>query len=132
MSAWLFIPFIATLFMGIPIAFSLGISSLIFLSYLTLYLSQLFLKGFFRPSIPLRSLPFPFFILAGQLMNKTGITRSLVKFADIIIGRLRGGLAQVNILASIFFAGLTGAGVAEYISIGFYSDPSHGRARFYS
>jgi len=118
MSAWLFIPFIITLFMGIPIAFSLGISSLIFLFMLHAVPLTVIPQRFFSAIDSFTLLAIPFFILAGQLMNKTGITKSLVKFADILIGRLRGGLAQVNILASIFFAGLTGAGVADTSALG--------------
>ena len=58
-------------------------------------------------------LALPFFILAGNIMNHTGITRDLVNFARLLVGKVRGALAQVNIVVSIAFAGLTGAAVAD-------------------
>ena len=60
----------------------------------------------------------PFFILAGELMNHGGITRDLVRFSQALIGHLRGGLAQVNILTSILFAGLSGSAVADTSALG--------------
>lgn len=63
-------------------------------------------------------LAIPLFILAGELMNHGGITERLIRFSDICVGRLRGGLAQVNILASILFAGLSGSAVADTSALG--------------
>lgn len=114
----LFLTFLITLVMGIPIAFTLGITALV-----TLLLT---------PEIPLQILPqkmftgvdffslvaVPFFILAGELMNRGGITDSIVDFSQQLVGRLRGGLAHVNILASMFFAGITGAAVADTSALG--------------
>ena len=60
----------------------------------------------------------PFFILAGEIMNHCGITDRLIKFVDFIIGRVRGGLAQANIYASMLFAGITGAAVADVAALG--------------
>ncbi len=63
-------------------------------------------------------LAIPFFMLAGELMNQGGITKSLVDFSDKMIGHFRAGLAQVNILSSILFAGLSGSAVADTSAIG--------------
>jgi tripartite ATP-independent transporter DctM subunit len=60
----------------------------------------------------------PFFILAGNIMNNSGITMSLVRFSNVMVGHLRGGLAQVNIFVSILFAGLSGSAVADTSAIG--------------
>jgi len=60
----------------------------------------------------------PFFILAGEVMNAGGVTGSLVRFAQTMIGHVRGGLAQVNILSSILFAGLSGSAVADTSALG--------------
>ena len=60
----------------------------------------------------------PFFILAGEIMNRCGITDRLIKFVDFVIGRVRGGLAQANIYASLLFAGITGAAVADVAALG--------------
>ncbi len=63
-------------------------------------------------------LAIPFFVLAGDIMNHGTITKSLVDFANMLVGRLRGGLAHVNILSSIFFAGLSGSAVADISALG--------------
>ena len=60
----------------------------------------------------------PFFILAGELMNGGGITRSIIRFSNSLIGHIRGGLAHVNVLASMMFAGLSGSAAADASSIG--------------
>ena len=67
-------------------------------------------------SFPLMALPF--FMLAGELMNRGGITLRLVEFSQAIMGHLRGGLAHVNILSSILFAGLSGSAVADTSALG--------------
>ncbi len=63
-------------------------------------------------------LAIPLFVLAGDLMNRGSITTRLVAFANMLVGRLRGGLAHVNILSSIFFAGLSGSAVADVSALG--------------
>jgi tripartite ATP-independent transporter DctM subunit len=60
----------------------------------------------------------PFFILAGEVMNHGGITQSIVRFSQTLIGHFRGGLAQVNILSSVLFAGLSGSAVADTSALG--------------
>ncbi len=60
----------------------------------------------------------PVFIFAGNLMNESGITRRLFKFADVMVGRAPGGLAQVNIFASLIFSGMSGAALADVGGLG--------------
>ena len=67
-------------------------------------------------SFPLMAIPF--FMLAGELMNKGGITLSLVNFSQAFIGHVRGGLAHVNVMSSMLFAGLSGSAVADTSAIG--------------
>ncbi|WP_415715722.1 TRAP transporter large permease [Roseibium sp.] len=67
-------------------------------------------------SFPLMAIPF--FMLAGELMNKGGITTRLVEFSQALMGHLRGGLAHVNILSSMLFAGLSGSAVADTSALG--------------
>jgi tripartite ATP-independent transporter DctM subunit len=67
-------------------------------------------------SFPL--LAVPFFILAGEIMNAGGITSSIVRFAQSLVGHVRGGLAQVNVLSSMIFAGISGSAVADASAIG--------------
>ena len=67
-------------------------------------------------SFPLMALPF--FMLAGEIMNRGGITTRLVEFSQAIMGHLRGGLAHVNILSSMLFAGMSGSAVADVSALG--------------
>jgi tripartite ATP-independent transporter DctM subunit len=60
----------------------------------------------------------PFFILAGGLLNKVGLTDRIFNFADALVGHFRAGLAQVNVLASLIFAGISGAAVADCAGLG--------------
>ena len=67
-------------------------------------------------SFPLMAIPF--FMLAGELMNRGGITLRLVEFSQAMMGHLKGGLAHVNVLTSMLFAGLSGSAVADTSAIG--------------
>jgi len=114
MGLLIIIIFIVTALLGIPIAFCMGLVSLgsiLSLGELTFLklLPQKMITGIDK--FPLMAIPL--FILAGNIMNKSGITNSLIKFANLLVGRLRGGLALVDILSCIFFAGITGVGVGE-------------------
>ena len=77
-------------------------------------------------SFPLMAIPF--FMLAGELMNRGGITIRLVEFSQAMMGHLRGGLAHVNILSSMLFAGLSGSAVADTSGPGVDADPGDGKA----
>lgn len=63
-------------------------------------------------------LAMPFFILAGEIMNRSGITLGLVKMADALVGWLRGGMAHSNMVASVLFAGITGSATADAAAFG--------------
>ncbi|GHV40641.1 membrane protein [Synergistales bacterium] len=101
----------------VPIAFSLALSSFASAAYMGISLgaiTQQLVKGINSFSL----LAIPFFILAGEIMGEGGISDRLIKFSDVLIGRMRGGLAMVNILASMFFGGISGSAVADTSSIG--------------
>ena len=76
-------------------------------------------------SFPLMAIPF--FMLAGELMNRGGITERLVEFSQALMGHLRGGLAHVNVLSSMLFAGLSGSAVADPSALGSMLIPAMGR-----
>ena len=109
---------IITMLIGMPIAFSLGLSAMgavMAMGDIPLQiLSQKIYAG--MDSFPL--LCIPFFILAGELMSQGKITEALVKFAILLIGRVRGGLALANVLSSMFFGGMTGSAIAEASALG--------------
>jgi tripartite ATP-independent transporter DctM subunit len=105
-----------TLF-GIPIAYSLGFSSVLYLLTSNLPLSVLA----HRLPNSLNSFPLvavPVFIFAGSLMNTSGITDRLFNTARLMVGRRKGGLAHVNILASLIFSGISGAALADIGGLG--------------
>lgn len=111
------IGFIAFLVIGVPVSFSLGCSSLIYLLQKGISVGLIAQRMF----TGLDSFPFmaiPFFVLSGELMNHLGISKRLVNLADVFVGRLRGGLGHVNVLTSMFFAGITGSAVADTSSEG--------------
>ncbi len=111
------VSFIVLLLIGVPIAFSLGTASLLFLVSKGITLGLIAQRMFTGIDVfPFMAIPF--FVLAGELMNSTGITTRLVNLASVFVGRLRGGLGHVNILASMFFAGITGSAVADTSALG--------------
>lgn len=105
--------FFATLLLSVPVAFTMGIAGL----------SAIFIHGGLNPliatqrmfagidSFPLMAVPF--FILASELMTACGLTNALLRFANALVGHLRGGLGHVNILVSMLFAGISGSALAD-------------------
>ncbi len=69
-------------------------------------------------------LALPLFLLAGDIMNKAGLTERIVGFSNVFFGRLKGGLAQVNIATSIIFGGISGSAVADTAALGSIFIPS--------
>jgi C4-dicarboxylate transporter DctM subunit len=112
------ISFVTFLILGIPIAFVLGLTSFVALLYSGNIPLLLMPKEMFSGTDSFPLLAVPFFMLAGNLMNAGGITRRLIHFCNILLGYVRGGLAMVNIVASMFFAGITGAAAADASAIG--------------
>lgn len=111
--------FFILLLIGTPIGFALGIAALaVFIKMDTPALFNMVPQRYYAGLDMFTLMAMPFFILAGEMMNKAGITHRLVQFANILVGHLRGGLAHANIVASIFFAGLTGAAVSDTAAIG--------------
>ncbi len=113
----MFIFFFVMLFIGMPVAFSLGLSTAFY---------------FLVEHIPLITLPqkmfsgmnsfvllcVPGFILAGNLMNRGGITMKIIDFSNSLVGHIRGGLSLANIVASMVFAGISGTATADAASLG--------------
>lgn len=109
--------FFVLLLLRVPITFSLGLSSFATALYLNIPLMSLcqqMVKGISSFSL----ITIPFFILAGEIMGQGGISTRLVNFSKVIVGRIRGGLALVDVLACFFFGGLSGSSIADTTSIG--------------
>jgi len=113
MAKTLVLLFFATLFLSVPVAFTMGIAGL----------AAIFIDGSLNPlvatqrmfagidSFPLMAVPF--FILASELMTACGLTRALLRVANALVGHVRGGLGHVNILVSMMFAGISGSALAD-------------------
>ncbi|MEN0048462.1 MAG: TRAP transporter large permease subunit [Bacteroidota bacterium] len=116
----LVLTFVILLGIGVPIAWSIGLSSI-----LTMLVSIPTIPAFTtvaqRMATGLDSfslLAIPFFVLAGQIMNQGGIARRLINFARTLVGALPGGLAHVNIIAAMLFGAIAGSAVAAASAIG--------------
>ncbi|MGV8831182.1 MAG: TRAP transporter large permease [Devosia sp.] len=113
----LFGVFVSLMLVGTPIAFCLGISSFATVAYLGLPPVVVFQR--LNSGVSLFTLmAIPFFIFAGDLMMRGGIAARIIAFAGSLIGHVRGGLGQVNILASTLFGGISGSAVAEAAAVG--------------
>jgi C4-dicarboxylate transporter DctM subunit len=125
----LILVFLGTMVLGFPVAFCLGITSLVVLfigDVPLLLIAQRMFTGI--DSFPLMAVPF--FVLAGELMNRGGTTRRLIDFANVLVGRVPGGLAHTNILASMFFGGISGSAVADAAAMGTILVPGMTRKGF--
>lgn len=111
--------FFGLIITGLPIGFVLGIAGVIGLMQIggTHFLAMA-PKRFFEGLDLFTFMAMPFFILAGEIMNRSGITERLAAFANSLVGYLRGGLAHSNMVASVLFAGMTGAAVSDTAAFG--------------
>ncbi len=113
----MFLIFFILMAIGIPIAFSLGLCSMAYILSNGMTLSMVAqkmttsLESFVYVALPL-------FILAGDIMNTGGITLRLVNVSKAVVGRFKGGLAYVNVLASMLFGGIQGLASADTVAIG--------------
>ena len=121
----LVISFIIMMGLGLPIAYCIGLSSL-FTLFVTMDSIPAFTTLAQRMATGIDSfalLAIPFFVLAGQLMNKGGIASRLIDLARAMVGRLPGGLAFINILACMLFGAISGSAVAAASAIGGFMVP---------
>lgn len=118
MTAPMLLIFFTLLFLGVPMAYAMGLSAVLAVIVASDLPLILLPQRFFSALDSFSLLAVPLYIFAGNLMNSAGITKSIVEFARVLIGHMRGGLAQVNILASILFAGISGSAAADTAAIG--------------
>lgn len=117
--------FVGLLVLGVPIGFSMGIAGCSFfllsdqLTFLSMLPDHIFngLNSFVLLAIP-------FFLLAGEIMDRATISNRIITFANLLVGRFPAGLAQVNIMASMLFAGITGAALGDVAALGKVFIPS--------
>jgi len=116
--AILILGFLALMLLGLPVAVAMAGSSLLYIlvsgSVPDIVVAQRMIAGI--ESFPL--LAVPFFILAGNLMNVAGITGRIYDFAVALVGWMKGGLGQVNIIGSVIFSGMSGTAIADAAGLG--------------
>jgi len=114
----LLISFAVFLLIGVPVAFVLGLTP--FIAFFSegeiphMLAAQRIFTGMDNPVL----MAIPFFILAGNIMSAGGMTQRLVAFCNVLVGSFRGGLAYINVVISMLFAGITGAAVADTSAVG--------------
>jgi tripartite ATP-independent transporter DctM subunit len=136
MALFILISFIVLTLLGVPLGYGLAITALFCffiignLDFLTMVSQQ-----FFTSMDNFTYLALPFFLVAGDIMNKVGLSERLIAFSNLFFGRLRGGLAQVNIVTSVIFGGISGSAVADMAALGGIFIPSmtkHGYGKEFS
>ena len=116
-TALLFGVFLATMLIGVPIAFALCLGALAVLWMTGFLVPELVVQRIFAGMDSFPIMAIPFFVLAGALMETGGISARLVRFSNCLVGWIAGGLAHVAVVASMFFAGISGSAVADTAAI---------------
>jgi len=116
---WVFlVALFAALAAGVPVAFALMLCSVALMVSLNMLDSQIVAQNLINGANNFALMAIPFFILAGELMNRGGMSKRIVQFAMTLVGHVRGGLGYVVIIASVLFAGLSGSAVADTAALG--------------
>ena len=119
MAGFILSMFLGLMVIGVPIGFAMGLTALFgFFKVGDPALLTMLPQRFFSAMDSFSLLALPFFFLAGDIMNKVGLSERLIEFCDVLFGRLRGGLAQVSIVASVIFGGISGSAVADIAALG--------------
>ncbi len=114
----LFAALLVMIFLGIPVILALGLVGLGGILSTGGLVLALYPQKMFSTLDSFSLLALPYFILAGELMARGGISRKLVDFAETVVGHMRAGLAQANILSSMVFSGVSGSSTADTSAIG--------------
>jgi tripartite ATP-independent transporter DctM subunit len=119
MGVWLVpLAFFGFLALGMPVGISIGVAGMVGIIDMGPKFMQMAPDRVFAGLDLFPFLAMPFFILAGEIMNRSGITAGLVKLADALVGWMRGGMAHSNMVASVMFAGITGSATADAAAFG--------------
>ena len=110
--------FIITVVIGVPVAFCLGMAGVAFILISPQYSLTILPTMMFGGIDSFALMAIPFFIMAGDMMGRAGVLPGLIDLAESVVGHFRGGLAHVTIVASMFFAGVTGVAVADCAAVG--------------
>jgi tripartite ATP-independent transporter DctM subunit len=120
----LFIGLMLLLFFGIPVLLAIGVASLIGILIVPDLVPAMFPQKMFTMLDSFSLLAMPYFILAGELMSKGGLSKKLVEFSETVVGHLRGGLGHASVVGCMIFAGVSGSSTADTSAIGSIIIPS--------
>jgi C4-dicarboxylate transporter DctM subunit len=112
-----FTVFLALLLLGIPVAISLGFTSVLLIWQYNLGI-QVLAPNFYANIAKFQLLALPFFILAGLILDRCGISKRLIHLVGLLVGPIPGGLAIVTIIVGVIFAGISGSGPADTAALG--------------
>lgn len=110
--------FLVLLILGVPIAFSMGLSSLLALIVHMPSATVTVAAKMFGGLDSFSLMAIPYFLLAGNLMDAAGISKQLVEFAELLVGKIKGGLAMAAVVSGVIFAGVSGSNAADTSAIG--------------
>jgi TRAP transporter, DctM subunit len=114
----LLIVFLALIILGLPVFFSMGLITVFGLKSLGVNNMVVVAQKMFAGIDNFTYLCIPLFVLAGEVMSRCGMLSSIVRFCDSLVGHIRGGLAHVNVLGSMLFAGISGSATADATGLG--------------
>jgi C4-dicarboxylate transporter DctM subunit len=131
MTAAIFAVLLALIMLGLPVAVSMGLTSVLFFivlgeSYVLIMVPQ----RMYSSTTSFTLLAIPFFILTGNLMNTGGMTHRIFRFCQNLVGNVRGGLGHVNVVQSMIFAGMSGSAIADAGGVGMVAMESMVKAGF--
>jgi TRAP-type transport system large permease protein len=125
MGLFILLVFLGLTLLGVPLGYGLALTALFcFFKIGNLDFLNMVSQQFFTSMDNFTFLALPFFLVAGDIMNKVGLSERLIAFSNLFFGRLRGGLAQVNIVTSVIFGGISGSAVADMAALGGIFIPS--------
>lgn len=113
MITYIVLGFLGLMLLGMPVAFAIGIASFSYFLFSDMLPTSIGVQRIASATQSFPLLAVPFFVLAGNLMNATGITTRLIEFSSVLAGWITGGLAQVSIVLSALMGGVSGAAVAD-------------------
>jgi C4-dicarboxylate transporter, DctM subunit len=118
-TAAIFAVLVGFILLGLPIAVAMGLTAVLAIAFLgDPVMLQVISQRIYGGTTSFTLLAIPFFILAGNLMNTGGMTERIFRFAHALVGHMRGGLGQVNVVGSMVFAGMSGSALADAMGLG--------------
>jgi len=104
--------------LGVPIGFAIGLTAIVLMFFIGMPEPMILARRLVTGIDIYTLLAIPFFMLAGEIMNKAGLVHDILKFANAMVGRFKGGLSYVNVVGSMLFAGISGSAVADTAALG--------------